>query len=215
MPFLPSVGSLEHSPGQVQGQSTEVAVEGTRTTEHGAGAQKSHTSHSNTHTHKHITHNMYIYIHTRHTTHDTWYTTRSLFLSNSSYCFQPAMAQPLGRPSDEFTVRVRGYYLRPTERVRVRPPSAKLVRHWAAAFASPVQTEKDALEMIQAALSLFWYWPSAFAPVQAELRRRIAPAMRARRLQRRRDRYRDDKAVRQNRGNKAVRQNRGKRPPSQ
>ena len=66
VPFLPSVGSLEHSPGQVQGKKHRGCS--------GAGAQKSHTSHSNTHTHTSTSHTICIYIYThdtRHTTHGT------------------------------------------------------------------------------------------------------------------------------------------------
>ena len=88
----------------------------------------------------------------------------------------------------QFVVRVFPFQLNSLERMRHRAPSRSTVHRMANTLSRPVRSNADAQEHVRIALALLHYWPSAFAPLVAELQRRRTIALRRDRLARRRQR---------------------------
>ena len=87
-----------------------------------------------------------------------------------------------------------------SDRMRHRAPSNTTVQRMARILGRPVRSNADAEEHVRIALALLHYWPSAFAPLVAELQRRRTIVLRrdrlmTRRRQRRERRERQQAAV--------------------
>ena len=87
-----------------------------------------------------------------------------------------------------------------SDRMRHRAPSNTTVQRMARILSRPVRSNAVAEEHVRIALALLHYWPSAFAPLVAELQRRRTIVLRrdrmmARRRQRRQQRERQQAAV--------------------
>ena len=75
-----------------------------------------------------------------------------------------------------------------SDRMRHRAPSNTTVQRMVRILRRPVRSNADAEEHVRIALILLHYWPSAFAPLTAELQRRRAIALRRDRMMARRRR---------------------------
>ena len=86
---------------------------------------------------------------------------------------------------DRFIVRMWPWQFN-SDRMRHRAPSRTTVQRMANTLSRPVRSNSDAQEHVRIVLALLHYWPSAFAPLVAELQRRRTIALRRDRLARRR-----------------------------